>query len=461
MATVVVMPKLGFTMTEGAIERWLKSEGDWVEKGEPLLLIITEKVTYEYEAPSSGILRVILHQEGEVIPVATPIAVLAGKGEELPDIEAIISKAPPEIKPQVASLSEEHHAETERVKGLILASPLSKSLAAKHGIDLTKIRGTGPRGRIVKEDVMKAVRERAEIPPSPPYVASAISGKRSPKVSTLARKEAERPQVPLEGIQDTGTRGQAMRADVLRAARQARAAAEEDSLFGKVIPTTKMRQVIARRMCESAFTAPHIHFFTDVNMDRLLNLREVILKDFEKRFSVRLSINDFLIRAVALAIREYPLLNATLKGEEIHVHPEINVGLAVALDEGLIVPAIPAADKLGLGAIAQTRADMVDRARKGKLTIEEVERGTFTVSSLATFDISSFTAILNPPQSGILTVGKTQDQLYVEGGEVKTRNVSRYGLSVDHRFIDGAEAAAFLQSLKKKLENPSYAFLQL
>jgi pyruvate dehydrogenase E2 component (dihydrolipoamide acetyltransferase) len=214
-------------------------------------------------------------------------------------------------------------------------------------------------------------------------------------------------------------------------------------------------------MSESAFTAPHIYFFTDVNMDKVLSLREAILEDFERRFHVRPSINDFLIKAVALAIREYQLLNATAKGDEIHVHPEINVGIAVALDDGLIVPAIPQADKLGLGAIAQVRADLVDRAREGKLTIEEVERGTFTVSSLASLDITSFTAILNPPQSGILTVGKTQEQVYLEDGAVKARKVSTYGLSVDHRIIDGAVAAKFLQAIKRIMENPHFSFLNL
>jgi pyruvate dehydrogenase E2 component (dihydrolipoamide acetyltransferase) len=164
---------------------------------------------------------------------------------------------------------------------------------------------------------------------------------------------------------------------------------------------------------------------------------------------------------VALTIREYPLLNATVKGDEIHVHPEINIGLAVAMEDGLIVPAIPQTDTLGLGTIAQMRTDLVDRAREGKLTIEEVQRGTFTISSLASFDITFFTAILNPPQSGILTVGKLDEKLSLVNGEVRTKQVSQFGLSVDHRIVDGAVAAAFLQSLKKKLENPLSAFVQV
>jgi len=224
---------------------------------------------------------------------------------------------------------------------------------------------------------------------------------------------------------------------------------------------SQMRKVIAKRMGQSAFTAPHIYFFTDVEMDKLNQLREEVLSDFEKRFNIRISINDFFIKAVALTIREFPMLNAWLKGEEIHVMPEINIGLAVALKEGLIVPAIPQADRLSLGKIAQIREDLVERARVGKLKIEEIERGTFTISSLAQFDITFFTAILNPPQSGILSIGKTCDQLSLKDGQVVIKKIARFGLSVDHRIIDGAVAAAFLQSLKKGLENPTITLNQL
>jgi pyruvate dehydrogenase E2 component (dihydrolipoamide acetyltransferase) len=245
-----------------------------------------------------------------------------------------------------------------------------------------------------------------------------------------------------------------MKADVLKEVEQKEMVSQKEGLWGKVISMSRMRKVIARRLSESAFTAPHIYLFTDVDMEKALNLRESILGDFEKRFNVRPSVNDFLIKAVALSIREYPFFNASMKGDEIHIHPEINLGLAVALEEGLVVPAIPQADRLGLGAIAQMRMGLVERARQGKLTLQEIERGTFTISSLANFDITSFTAILNPPQSGILTVGKIQNQLYLEGGEVKMRKISIFGLSADHRIIDGAVAAQFLQTIKKTVENP-------
>jgi pyruvate dehydrogenase E2 component (dihydrolipoamide acetyltransferase) len=235
----------------------------------------------------------------------------------------------------------------------------------------------------------------------------------------------------------------------------------EETLFGKTIPMSQMRKVIARRMSESAFTAPHIHFFTEVEMGRLIQLRNEILSDFEAQFRVRISINDFILKAVGLAIREYPMLNASIDGDSIRINPEINVGLAVAMKEGLIVPAIPSTDRLGLGDLARMRVDLVERARAGKLTMDEIERGTFTVSSLAQFDITCFTAILNPPQSGILSVGKLDEKITLVSGEIVSKKVTCFGLSVDHRIVDGAVAAAFLQVLKRRLENPSYAFLQL
>lgn len=445
MATEVIIPALGVVVETVKILKWLKSEGDRVKEGEPLLEIESEKVTTEITSPASGIVGCILYPEGAEVPVTKVAAVIVTEGEVVPEsYRQQGEEAPPPSTPTAAPSV----LLGERASGPVKAVPAARKLAEKSAVDLSLVTPTGPHGTIMKKDVEA-------------YLASAVSGRRPQRISTLARKEAEKLGVSLEGIQGTGTRGRVMKADILEAAGEAKVISKREGLFGKVIPMDKMRQVIARRMSESAFTAPHIYLFTDLNMEKMLIVRGIILEDFERQFNVRPSVNDFLIKAVALTIREYPLLNATVRGDEIHVHPEINVGLAVALDDGLIVPAIPRADELGLGTIAQMRVDLVDRAKKEKLKIEEVQRGTFTVSSLANFDITFFTAILNPPQSGILTVGKTQDQLYLEGGQVKTRKVANCGLSVDHRIVDGAVGAAFLQSLKVKLENPSYAFLQL
>ncbi len=334
------------------------------------------------------------------------------------------------------------------------AVPGARWRAKRDGIDLSLVEGSGPRGIILVRDIEQGDTNRGT-------VKSMINTEKI-RVTQLARKLAPKRGVPLETIEGTGTRGRIVMEDVTRVAKKSAISIEKEekkNLFGQTIPMSQMRRLIAKRMALSAFTAPHIYFFTDVEMDRLNQLREDILVDFEKEFKIRISINDFLIKAVALAIRQFPMLNAMVKGEEIYVNPEINVGLAVALEEGLIVPAIPQADQLGLGIIAQMRADLVDRARIGKLKLEEIERGTFTVSSLAQFDIVFFTAILNPPQSGILSVGKISEQLYLKEGQVVTKKIARIGLSVDHRIIDGAVAAAFLQSLKDKLENPTRTFM--
>jgi pyruvate dehydrogenase E2 component (dihydrolipoamide acetyltransferase) len=337
----------------------------------------------------------------------------------------------------------------------VRAVPAARWKARREGIDLFSVAGTGPGGTVLLRDVEKQAASRGAPPPSP-QVDKIL-------VSSLARKLAEKKGVALEAVEGSGTRGRIMMEDVARAAASPASAPKEPppSLFGRVLPMSQMRKVISKRMGQSAFTAPHIYFFADVEMDRLEGLRREILPEFESRFGVRLSLNDFLIKAAALTILDYPLLNGRIEDDAIHIMPDINVGLAVALPEGLIVPAVPRADQLGLGAIARLRADLVERARSGRLKLEEIERGTFTVSSLAQFEITFFTAILNPPQSGILSVGKTCEQLALREGQVIVKKVARLGLSVDHRIIDGAVAAAFLQALKGRLENPALAFMHL
>ena len=277
------------------------------------------------------------------------------------------------------------------------------------------------------------------------------------KISTLAQRLAAKEGLDLQGVAGTGIRGRIMRSDV----EGALAAAKRPAL-GKVMPMGNVRQVIARRMSESALTAPHIYFFTDICLDPLLDFRQAILPDFEKEFGLRPSINDLLIKAVALNILDFPILNGRVQGQEIHIAADVNICLAVALDDGLIVPAIANADRAGLVDIIRQRQDLVSRARVGKLTMAEIERGTFTISSLAQYDITHFTAILNPPQSGILSLGKTREELYLTAeGAVKSRRIATFGLSVDHRIIDGAVAADFLQHLKRKLERPAFTFLNL
>jgi len=449
VATEVVIPMLGVTIETGIIVEWLKKEGDPVQKGESLFVVEADKVVTEVEAPASGILAKILLPVGQKVPVLTVVAIITEPGEALPKE---YGEPPAAGRSANASVEARNHGAepvTEPAKvrkplpqtvpdGPPRAVPAARKLAREKGIDLARVQGSGPEGVILYKDVATAVKSA--------HVAA----------SRLARQAAERSGIGLEGIAGSGVRGRIMKSDVARAIKEAAA-----PHLGKVVQMDRMRQVIARRMAESAFTAPHIHFFTELRMDALLSFRQQVLQDFENRYRLRPSINDFLIKAAALTIRDFPLMNATLRGEEIHILPEINICLAVALPGGLITPAIPSADQCGLSEIVRQREDLVRRARAGTLNIDEIERGTFTISSLAQYDITHFTAILNPPQSGILSVGKTRSQLELNNGQVVSVQTCMLGLSVDHRVIDGAMAAEFLQSLKWRLEKPTFSFLHV
>jgi len=459
MAVEVVLPALGLTVEKGKILKWIKQEGETVAKGDSLYEVEADKVTTEVESPASGVLRKILIPEGVEVPILTVVAVITGEKEKLPEKYLTVAAAKPEKKDEPAHPRiQEPSVFVTSGPTEIKAPPAARKLAKDKGIDLFSIRGSGPGGTVLVRDVESFLGR---------------GGQAGPRIlaTPTARKLAEREGIALASVKGTGVSGRVMKADVeTRSASRSlmekpkvsavKAGQVSKYQLGQIIPMNSIRKVIAKRMVQSKFTAPHIYFFNDVDMEKLLGLREEILTEFEESEGIRISINDFLIKAVALTLREYPLVNSTVSGEEIRIFPEINVGLAVAMEDGLIVPAIPRTDQLGLGEIARYRADLVDRARQTKLTIEEMERGTFTISSLAQFDITFFTAILNPPQSGILTVGKVEEKPVVRNGQMVIRRIMREGLSVDHRIVDGAVAAQFLQSLKKKLENPYTTFLR-
>jgi len=460
MAVEVVLPALGLTVGKGKILKWLKKEGETVAKGDSLYEVEADKVTTEVESPASGVLRKILIPEEVEVPILTVVAIITDEKEKLPEKYLTMGTARPEKieEPALPRIQEPSVLVTSGPTD-IKAPPAARKLAKEKGIPLSSMKGSGPGGTILLRDVESFLAKGGQ------------TGLRVLATPT-ARKLAEKEGISLASVQGTGISGRVMKADVMGAKagvkpgepRPARTSAKPLSVskyqLGQTVPMNSIRKVIAKRMAQSKFTAPHIYFFNDVDMEKLLTLREEILTEFEETEGIRISINDFLIKAVALTLREYPLVNSMVSGEAVKIFPEINVGLAVAMEDGLIVPAIPRTDRLGLGEIAHYRADLVDRARQAKLTIEEMERGTFTISSLAQFDITFFTAILNPPQSGILTVGKVEEKPVVRNGQMVIRRMMREGLSVDHRIIDGTVAAQFLQSLKKKLENPYTTFLK-
>lgn len=393
MATTVIMPKLGLTMKEGTIEKWLKKEGDRVKKGEPLVEIITEKLNFQYESPASGILRKILHREGEVVPVTTPIAVIAEEGEALPEFEAIIPEARVEA-PLPAAVRREEKEHRER----IFASPAARKIAQEKGIDLAALQGSGPGGRIIQTDVIKAA-ERAET-------------------------EGVRPPAPTERPE-------------------------------KLIPLKGIRRIIAQRMTDSFRNIPHFYLSVEVDMSAVQDLKERVKEEVEKRAKVRLTLTDILVKVAAAALKEHPIINSRIEGDQIRLLEEINVGVAITLEDGLIVPVVHDAAQKSLAEIAAAIRTLTKRARRGKLTLDDVGGGTFTLSNMGMLGIDKINPIINPPECSILGVGRTVEKPVVQGGEIKIKPMAWLSLSSDHRIVDGAAAGIFLNRIREIIENPA------
>jgi pyruvate dehydrogenase E2 component (dihydrolipoamide acetyltransferase) len=393
MPTRVVMPSLGFDMTEGKLARWLMQEGDRIEKGQAIAEIETEKATVEIEATASGVLAKIVVQAGQTVPVGTVIGIIAEAGEKVEATPAAPAppSAPAPPPPVTAAKGETAEPPVARVK----ASPVARRMAEEAGIDLHRIRGTGPDGRIMERDVQAAIGATPSPPPPP--------GEGGPA-----------PAAPL--------------------------------------PMSRMRQAIARRMTESKRTAPHFYVTVEIRMDEAMNLREQLNRlasDEEK-----ISVNDLIVAAAARTLARFPALNASYRDDRIETHPRIGIGIAVALEDGLISPVLHDPDKKTLRTIAVESKSLSERARANKLRSDDLGPGTFTVSNLGMFDVDEFIAIINPPEAAILAVGAVTLRPAAFGGEVRIASLLKATLSVDHRVSDGATAARFMQELKKLLENP-------
>ena len=399
MATEVILPRLGQGMESGTIVRWLKSEGEQVARGEPLFELDTDKVTQEVEAEANGVLLKIAVAEGEV-PVGQTVAFIGDKGEAVPETtEAAPSPTPIEAErtsePEPAAPLEAPEPST--TNGRIKASPLARRLARERGIDLATLRGTGPEGRIVAEDVERG---EAGAPPAPTSAAVPVPA-------------GDAQQVPL----------------------------------------TNIRKTIARRLTE-AWQIPVFQLQAAADMTRV---NDLVAKLRERDPDVRLTVTDVLAKVCAQALMRHREVNAEFTEDAILLHPSANVGLAVAAPQGLVVPVIRSAERLSLTEIAGVRADLVGRARDNKLRAEDLEGGTFTISNLGMFAVQSFTAVLNPPQAAIVAVGATEDRVVpAEGGTAVRPMVTLTG-TFDHRAVDGAPAAAFLQTLRESLEDPGLA----
>jgi len=373
LVTKVVMPRLSLTMKEGTVIQWFKKEGETVQKGEPVVEILSEKVTYDVEAPQSGVLRKVLAAEGENVPIDQAIGVIAAPDEAISEAE--MGMLAPQSKVQEAAVAK---LGTPAETGRVLASPAAKRLAKELGIDLTQIVGAGPEGRVVEEDVRR-----------------------------FAQKLAGKPKVR------------------------------------EVIPLVGIRKTTAERVSLSARTAPHSTITMEVDMANAESLRR----------QTNISFTDVLVKAVAQALKEHMYINSTLENDQIKVYEDINIGVAVATEKGLVVPVIHKADKKALSEVVATLKELIAKAREDRLTKDDLTGGTFTITNLGMYGVEMFIPIINPPEAAILGVGETTQRPAVENGEIKIKPIVRLSLSYDHRIVDGAPAAQFLQKIRRILES--------
>lgn len=416
MAEIINMPKLGFDMAEGTLVRWVKQVGEPIHKGDVLAEIETDKATVEVESPASGVVLQHIVEQGTVVPVNAPIAIVGMAGEKV-DAPAV---SPSKVESNALSSSKGRKSDaalqtpptpapapqavsSPEPSSVVKASPLAKKIAREKNLDLSRIQGTGPGGRIVRRDI------------------EAVISHQPPVSSVPAAAPVTSYQLPTSA---------------------------ED----KTISTTKLRQAIGRRLVESKQSIPHFYVTHEYKMDALMEIRKqanAFLPDNEK-----LSVNDFIVKAVALALRQFPNLNATIKGNEIIQFGHVNVGVAVTVPGGLMTVVVKDADAKPLRQISAEIKAMAARAREGKVKPEDVEGSTFSTSNLGMYDVEEFIAIINPPEAAILAIGSAREVPVVEDGEIKIGWRMKATISVDHRVSDGAEAAQFMQKLAEFLENP-------
>lgn len=459
MAVKVIMPKLGLTMVDGTILKWLKNEGEKVEKGEPLVEVQSDKSSFEVESSASGVLRKILAVEGAVVPITYNIAIIAGAEEDISSLIGDTSSlsgcqlcvSDPSQGCGICDTSNKTSAAGENKGGKALGehqsqkvkiSPRAKKLALSRNVDWAQIKGSGPEGRIVEKDVQL-------------YIEQFIGLKATP----LTLKVAQEKNIDLATVGGSGVSGRIFRVDLESSiAKTAVTVEAHQTQTGprekiKTIPYKGMRKVIGDRLSQSKFTAPHVYFTVAIDMSRVQDLRDVLDK---KKVSV--SYNDIFVYVVSRALRKHPLLNSSLVNNEIIFHEDVNMGIAVALPEGLIVPVIRCAQEKSLEEIALQSKNLVDKARKGMLSPDEYKGGTFTISNLGMVKVDNFTAIINPPEAAILAVSRIIKTPMVneETNAIEVKPILNITVSVDHRIIDGFEAAQFLQTVKTYLEEPYY-----
>ena len=470
MATELTMPQMGYDMQEGTVLRWLKGEGDAVANGEPIAEIETDKAVVEFESYADGVLHRIIVPAGTTVPVGEPIAVVgaqddyivaadqpdddiaddspaegeaeAGDEPEAAQSAAIpmppASSAPVEEEPSPEPVQEDEQPAPPTIP--LRASPIARRIAEERGIDIGKVQGTGPGGRIVKDDVLSYEEPEPEEPevveePEPEIEEPVAEVEAAPEVEEAAEVEPEaveeEPAAELEPEPEP----------------------EPIASPADGMPLSRMRQQIARVTVRSKQEKPHFYVTSEVDMTEAMNLRQQINKSLESD-GVRVTVNDLIIKACADALKRHPKFNAFLDGDVIRPNDNINIGIAMAVEEGLLMPAIMGCESMTLKSLALASKDLADRAQNGALRPDEYTGGTFGISNLGMFDVSTFVAIIQPPQSAILAVGTVAKRPVVRDEEIVIRQTMNATISADHRVVDGAEGAQFLIDVKESLESP-------
>ena len=410
MAIGVYLPIWGLQMEEGRVVKWLVSEGDQIEKGDLLVEIETEKITNVVESPATGALAKIVAKEEEVVKITGLLAVITQKGEDQAAIEAVIaqgalkgeSPATPIVVPESKEISIQMAGSSE-----MTASPLAKKIAKEHGVDLTKIRGTGTEGRIVKEDV----------------IAFVEAGSKAPLGS-------------VEGVPQV----------------------EDKSFVGEIIPMSQTRKVIARRTLES-IKSPQGTLTREVDLSETLKFRKSIIPEFEKQYGVRLALTPIFVKAVALAVKEVPIMNSRIEGDKIYISHKVHVGIVIGIKDGIIIPVIFNAQIKTLPQIAREWEDLSKRAVEGSLRLDEITGGTITISNVGNVGIDVFTPILNPPEAAVLGITRTKQRPIVRDGQITVGEMAYLCLTGDHRVMDAEPIGQFLMGLERILQNPSTMLL--
>lgn len=445
------MPKMSYDMQQGTVVRWLKNEGDDIVSGEVIAEIETDKATVEMPAYVNGVMGRIVVETGRSVPVGELIAIITVQGEELPPVSSLnaseaassstpASQEPPSSESAPVAASPAHN---NSPTGEVRASPIARRLARERGLDLTQVAGSGPGGRIVEADILAlqhaAQPEAAPQAPQPQEVRAEAASPESPQPEPVQSTPA--PASPAEV-----TAAPAQPAPV--PPEPSRAAAP-DGVTSE--PLSRMRQAIARVTTQSKQEAPHFYVTADIDMTQAMALRRQINESLEE--GRRVTVNDIVVKAVATILQSHPRFNASFRGDRLEFHSAANIGIAIALDQGLIIAAVPACQDLSLLQIADASRDLVQRAEGGTLRAEEYE-STFSISNMGMYDVDSFSAIIYPPNAAVLAIASVKEKPVARDGQLAVAQMMSATLSVDHRVADGAEAARFLVDIKTLLEQP-------